>query len=364
MSDSNDNSLVNPAHIVTSEFLVGEMGDDKVSSTMLNKAFIPFDRVPLQMAEKIASSPDDAQRMLQAESAIYSFTVDKPYWKGDNAKVRGFDKLYIDVYGALLLAPDANILDNIIAHGNMITNASKYTLRQILSSEKIGIKSPRLDLIANRSALDKPLLNRGVYFHLPINTLLKALQMSVGKKNRDKILTSMRRLSLAQLSVSPELEDERRPGVNFSLVDVEHFLICDESKIRNKSSITHDTFTDLIVNISDFYVDSLRKDGQIDRKRLRASYPDLVGNENLEDFLKYVDSHKREFIHNKFIKQLIINYLDDKATLLNMNKAAKVSRIYKAVVAKRNEIFNHFSFRLYAENGDDNNMKFIYEKSI
>lgn len=355
---------VDPRHIISNTFLSEQMGDEHTSSTMLNKAFIPMDRVPAQIAQKLASSPEAAQQMLQAESAIYSFSIMKPYWKGQGAAERGFDKLFVEVYGALLLAPDANILDNIIAHGNMITNASNYTLRQILSAQQMGITNPRFDLIANQRSLDKQLLNRGAYFHLPINTLLKALNLAVGKKNRDKVLSSIRRMSIAQLSVSPELEDTRRPGMNFSLIDTEFFLVCDENKVRNKKTIKPDTFTDIIVNISEYYLDSLRKDGQIDRNRLRSSYGNLVGNENLEDFLKYIDSHKREYIHNKYVKQCILNYLNDKATLLTINKSSKVSRIYAAVIDRETEIYRHFSFRLFREGGDDKNIKFMYEKSV
>lgn len=352
--------VVEATDIITNDFLSKEMADENVSSTLFDKIFLPHSRVPAKIVSQLVQSAEAAQALLQADSAIYSTIVHKPYWRKDPD--RNYDAMQIDVYGAVALAPDRSLLDNIIAHGSLIRNAEKYTLRQVITSRQLGIEKPMLEFILNKGGLEKKLLNRGIYYHVPFTVLLKSMGLTVDKNNRVNILKQLHRLSVMHMSIMPMKNSQPVAagyGYAMSLIDKEFFAICDSSKVRNKGSITPETYTDLIVNISDHYVRTLPRDGKISRSRVKKVYSHLNGKENIEDFFKYLDSHKREYLHNKSLQLLIYDYLKNKAGLFGINLSSKTARMYQIVLSKKESLVRFFNIRLIEdESGKD--MKLLY----
>lgn len=334
---------INQDDFVPNSFLADVKGNDLVSSSMLEKIFIPSRNVPKALIDKIVSSPEHVQRVLLAQEPLYTTYIDKPYWKSNE---RPYDRIHVDIFGAVCLARDRTLLDNIVAFGNVVTNANQYTLRQVV--EGLQLEGVNWEYFTPADQIDKPLLNRGIYFHVPFSTLTAAMDVTNSKKNREQMLTQLHRLSVMHLTLTPSQAGEPigSQAVNFSLIDKSIFTILDESKVRNKKDIKPDTSTDLIVNVSSYYLKTLKDDGHISRKRMQEHYPTLAGPNNIEDFYKSIDSHKRAFINGKYLSDVVHMYFNNKMSWFGINVSYKKKVMYKQMVQDRNKLLKSFNLIL------------------
>ena len=341
------------------DFLTEVKGDEYVSSSMFDKIFIMGNRVPKELISNIASSPDKIEQMMLASTPLYQTQIEKPYWKD---KSRGFNSINVDIYGAVCLADDRHLLDVIIAHGNMINDASKYTLRQV--AEGVGLKEVMWDRVP-QDAIDRPLVNRGVFFHISFNDICKGMRLLPQKQNRFKIIERLRRLSLMYLSLTPVSDGHplHEKTCALSLIDREFYTLLDVSKIRN-GVFTEDTQTDLIVSISEYYMRSLGNEGMISRKRLKNHYLELVGKNSIEDFYKSLDSHKRTYIHGKSLSSLLDQYFDNKMTTFGINRRHKKKQLFEQVIEDKQKLLDHFNFILKKHNEDPSDYVLLYTESL
>ena len=148
---------INELDFLHNDFLTEVKGEQLVSSSMFDKIFIMGNRVPKELITNITSSPEKAEQYLLATTPLYQTVIEKPYW---NEKSRGFNSINVDIYGAVCLADDRHLLDVIIAHGNMINDASKYTLRQV--AEGVGLKEVIWDHVP-QDAIDRKLVNEYIF---------------------------------------------------------------------------------------------------------------------------------------------------------------------------------------------------------
>lgn len=328
--------------VITNDFLSDVKGEQLVSSTMFSSIFLSSNRVPVEILEKLANK-DFAEATLTGKIPIASTEIARPYW---NEKSRGYTSMLVDVYGSICLAADRHLLDVIIASGNMILDASNFTLRE--AAEGVGLKNVAWEYV-NQDLIDAPLLNRGVYMHISFKDITSNLKIQNLKKNRDRILEQLRRLSTMRLEITPVLEDGPRKvsgnGFAFSLIDKDYFCLLDLSKIRN-NKFNEDTVTDLLVSVSPYYIKSLDKDGTISRRRLKNHYKHLVGPNNIEDFYKFLDSNSRKFIHGKYLSSLTETYFDQKMSHFGVNRSYKLRKLAEQVIDDEAKIFTHFNFRL------------------
>jgi hypothetical protein len=356
---SKEEAPINELDFLHNDFLTEIKGDQPVSSSMLDKIFIMGNRVPKELLTSIASSPEKLEQMMLAEAPLYQTVIEKPYW---NNKSRGFNSINVDIYGAVCLADDRHLLDVIIAHGNMINDASKYTLRQV--AEGVGLKDVVWDRVP-QDAIDRPLVNRGIFFHISFNDICKGMKLVPQKQNRAKIIERLRRLSVMHLSLTPVLDGQplHEKTAAISLIDKEFYTLLDTSKIRN-GVYTEDTQTDLIVSISEYYMKSLGNDGMISRKRLKNHYVELVGKNSIEDFYKFIDSHKREFIHGKLLASLLDLYFDNKMTTFGINRRHKKKQLFDQLVEDKQKLLDHFNFLLRKENEHSSDYVLLYTESL
>lgn len=326
-------------------FLAENDGGSYVASTMFSRIFVPAQKVPREILHKYRDD-ESIQRQLLAEEAIASISIQQPFWsKGTNK--REFDTVNVDVFGAICLTGDRHCLDSIIAHGGLIYSEpdQPLTLRQAAEACQLDVDWSRY---SDQSEIDKPLLNQGVYFHIQVAPLLKAMGLTSGKANRLSLLSRLKRLSLMTLELSFESEGKRIPhrAKRFSLIDKNYHLLLNRNVIRNHAGISDDTFTDLIISVSNFYVSSLREDGQISRERFLNDYPHLLGRGGLEDLFKYFDSHTRRYIHGKFLGDLIAAYYREKIDTYGVNLFEKTSLLMNQVVDRQHKLKKHFQFVL------------------
>lgn len=340
MADSDPNEL-SVYDFIFNDFLTQQKGEQLVSSSMFNKIFIMGNRVPKELIDQIADNPQKIEDMLTANIPLFQTSISKRYWVTQN---RGFDKVNVDIYGAICLADDRHLLDCLIAHGNIINGADKYTLRQV--AEGCGLQDVAWEF-TDLNYIDKPMLNRGIYFHISVKDLFKALGLKAAKKNRETILKRLRRLSIMKLVLSPVSGETvlTQGKTGFSFVDEKFFSLLDKSKIRN-GIFSSDTYTNLIVNVSGYYVQSLKKDGAISRKRLKNHYVNLVGKNCIEDFYKSLEEHKREFLHGRELSFFINLYIDNKMSLFGINRNHKYKQIMQQIAESEQKLINHFNMTL------------------
>lgn len=340
---------------IDSDFLAENDGGSYVASTMLSRIFIPAQRVPRYILEKY-SDETNIQRLLLAEAPITDVRISPPYWsKGTNR--REFDTLHVEIYGSICLAGDRHCLDSIIAHGGLIHNPkdTPITLRQAAELCELDID---WSMYNDQSEIDQPLSNKGVYFHIQISTLLKAMGLKAGKTNREGLLPRLRRLSIMHLMLSFEKDGEKIPNRSrvMTLIDKDYHFLLNKKLINNPETIKADTFTDIIVCVNDFYVSSLREDGHISRERFLNDYPHLIGPGQFQDFAKSLDSHTRKYLHGKFLSDMIHTYFHEKIEFYGINIHERTSLMIEQCLIKRGELINHFELILKP---DDNPKKRI-----
>lgn len=350
--------VIDELDFFTNEFMTEVKGDDPVSSSMFDKIFIMGNRIPKELISDIISSPEKVEQMMLANAPIYKTHIEKPYWKNAD---RGFTRLNVDIFGSICLADDRHLLDIIISHGSMIKDASKYTLRQV--AEGLGLKEVVWDWV-KQDAIDRPMLNRGIYFHVSFNELCIGMGLQPKKVNRLKILERLRRLSIMHLSITPVLNDNVMNEKSFalSLIDREFYSLLDVSKVHN-GIFNDETQTDLIVNISELYIMSLTKDGIISRKRLKNNYLYLTGKNSIQDVYKYLDSHRRTYLHGKLLGDLLDGYFENKMTTFGINIRHKKIQLFEQIVADKKKLLDHFNIIL-KEESDGRDYVLLYTESL
>ena len=320
---------------ISNEFLTKIKGDDPVSSSMFDKIFVPSVRVPKAITKKIEES--SSQIALQ-EIPLHQTVLEKPYWNGK--------RFLVDIFGAICLADDRHFLDVVIAHGTILNNASKYTLRQAVEK---GLKIKDVDWGAynNYERIDQPMHNHGVYFHISTKRLCKGLNIKLVKSARKTIQDRLRRLKNMELKITPEENGvQYHDKINeLRLVGLDNHFLLDRSAMKG-NDYNAETYSDIIIQVSTFYYKSLSGDGIIDRKRLQNHYVDLLGPNAIVDFYKMIDSHKRSWIHKKYLSDLVIAYFENKMATFGINRYHKLKQIFNQVIDDYDKLQVHFGIKL------------------
>lgn len=316
-----------------------------VVSSMLNSIFIVGNRIPKSILREMADDYDKLEKQITAQLPLNQATIkiEKPYWtKGPNP--RGFDAVHLDIFGSLCTTMDRHCLDCIVAWGALIEGSQHLTLRQLC--ENYIDMDVDWDKVYDQSAIDRKLINRGIYFHVRVNDVLAGMGVKATQKSRALVLERLRRLSIMTLFISYLKDGKPIPhrAANVSLVDKDYFALLDMNKIKNKNKIAEGTYTDLIVNVSSFYLKSLETEGHISRKRFLNDYPELNGGHAVVDFWKFMDSHKREYFHGRWLSEVILQYLDEKMTLFGINVMLKVRQIMGEILKQKTKLKEKYNF--------------------
>nr|WP_281041239.1 hypothetical protein [Shewanella xiamenensis] len=334
-----------------SETLEKEAGDSYVSSRTYGSFFIPSKQIPKLLKEDLLNHQDRTiEELLFGERALVEQTFKYPYWK-NNPEIN-YDEMRVSLYGSIALTDDRNVLDGIIATGSQLLSPS--TQCEISLRDVCGFLNMDIDTLNSSTEFDRPLLNRGVYFHIKVPDLLRHLGLSTTTKNRVTIRNRLLRISkmmfvLKYFNNGTELPGTKQRNIIYS--DELHFLL-DSNSLKNKNNISPDTYTDIIVCINDQYLSELTNDGFLSRKRLMDVYPDFNKIYGLSDFLKFIDSHKRSFINKKRLTWLIDSYYDSKPqpSLSSMNIYHVKYKLFEEVKRQNQQILEHFGFTLCREN--------------
>jgi hypothetical protein len=330
---------------ITNNFMFSIKGDQNVSSSMLDTVFVLGNRVPKNILEKMKDH-DTAEKVITQMIPLTETTITKPYWDEGSS-------LHIGVYNSICLAKDRELLDFIIAYGSLMNDPEKYTLRQVV---ELGWKITNVDWEAYHSQkkIDEPLNNKGNYYYIPVSTLFKAMNIKPSKFAREDLKNRFKRLKSMRLDLTPSIDGkiQRHLMNEFNIIDKDIHYLLDKDKIRNKN-YNLDTYTDIIINIDDFYLSSLEDNGVLSRARIQNHYVYLHGSNDIIDFYKYLDSHKRSWINGKFLSKIIIKYYDNKISTFSLNRAYKLKQLYDQVVKEEAKLYKHFNFYLNLSPGEN-----------
>ncbi|WP_076415091.1 hypothetical protein [Shewanella sp. UCD-KL12] len=345
-------SVIDDTIYINSDDIIEYSGQKNVSSRVFNPFFCINKRVPKCLMDKIKSQDvDDLEKIIFGESPLLSKKIELAYW--DKSETIDFDEMRVDLYGSVGLADDRSVLDGIIAKGDQIVTKGKtIRLGDVFEFLDIDVSD-----IYTKQQLSKPLLNRGTYYHITTSDLFKHLNMELQTKNRKMIRTRIDRLSKMLFRITKFREGIELPNPENRqfIYPEEQYFILDKNKLKNKNNFTADTYTNILVCVNDDYVKDLDSDGFLTRTRLLQVYHDFNSINGLPDFLKYLDSNKRSFIHTKKLSWLIDRYLGSKTeeSMQGLNLYHTKKKLTDVIIKNAPKIFEHFQLRLEVLINDD-----------
>ena len=343
MSDSDSQEIDG---YISADVMSEEYGNIPATTTLMDCIFLPG-RVPKDLLSRIASDSDSLEKQLLAENPLLSAHQSKPYWsKGANK--REYDTVHLHVYSAVCLADDRHLLEGIISAGGMFADLSDLTLRQAIELAKLEVAYDKLPQ-QYLNLLDTRMFN-GMYdyFHINFGNLFKFLNLKNQKANKNNVLTRLMRLSQMLLVLEYEKEGKALPQFEsrIRLVEGNYIPLLVPGSVKNKGAIRDDTITDLIVGVHKTFTASLLHEGAISRTRFLNVYPNLTGKHALTDFAKFLDQHKREYVHGKFLRQLVRDYYDNKVRISKQHITRHVNNTISEVIEKKDVLIKEFSLAL------------------
>ena len=345
--------------ILTVDELNEKLPDFHSTTTLFSGLFLPSTTIPKKLLQDIASDTVSLEKQLLAEKPLFTAKITKPYWK-KGSNLRGYDEVDINIYSSVCLVSDRSVLEAIIsATGDLFDDLSRLTLRQAFEVSPVNVSYDYLSL-QDYNRLDSAIFSGDYdYYLVSFSRLFKFLNMTNTKKNRQTILSRIKRLSTMDIELKYSLKGEPAPKFDYkmSLVDRTYITFLVKDAIRNKKAITEDTRTHMILGVDRRYSLSLMQDGAISRERFVNSYYKLNGNYAFTDFAKYLDSHKREFLNGKVLKEMIEVYYSEKFYLPNVKYADMIKNTLGECLIKRELLETEFNLTIKSEYGQKGEVK-------
>jgi len=342
MNDQNNEDSAGeffPAEIMSETF-----ANRPATTTLLDSVFLPTNRIPKDLINQISGDKSLLQQQLLTQAPLLLKREEKPYWRKGGNK-RKFDAITLQVYSSVCVADDRHLLEAIVSVGGMYADLSGLTLRQAIELAQINASYNHLPQQYS-SLLDTKMFS-GIYdyFLCDFSTLFEFLNLKNQKANKATTLNRLVRLSQMLLVLDYEKEGKalHQYHTRLKLVDGNYvpFLVLDS--VKNKLSVKFDSITHLIVGVHKTFTASLKQEGAISRKRFLSVYPRLSGKHAITDFCKYLDSHKRSFVHGKSLRALIISYYNNKVRVPNQHFSRFVNNTLGEVLEKREILLRDFN---------------------
>lgn len=335
------------------ETLDALLGSRPATTTLIDSIFLPG-RIPRDLINKMAKEPASLEKVLLAEKPLLSARQEKPYWsKGQNA--RPFDAVNVEVYSAVCLADDRHVLEGIISIGGMYADLSGLTLRQAIEMAEIKADYSMMSM-QHQNLLDTRLFS-GIYdyFLVDFGKLFEFLGLKNQKANKTTVMTRLRRLSQMLLVLDYEKEGASLPQFRsqMKLVDENYIPLLVTEGIKSKRYINSGTITHLIVGVHKTFTASLSKEGAISRSRFLSVYPRVTGKHAITDFIKWMDSHKRSYVHGKMLKDLIEDYYKNKIRISKQHITRHVNNTLNEVIRLRHILLEDFNLLLQEKESSD-----------
>lgn len=352
-----ENDQENLSEFYSAELMSETFAARPATTTLLDCIFLPG-RIPRDLVNQIASDRVMLEQQLFAKLPLLSARQEKPYWqKGENK--REFDSVTLDVYSAVCVADDRHLLEAVVSVGGMYLDLSGLTLRQAVELAQLNVSYEYLPE-QHSSLLDTKMFS-GIYdyFLCDFSTLFEFLDLRNQKANKLTTLTRLTRLSQMLLVIDYEKNGEilKKYHTRLKLVDGSFVPLLVLDSVKNKSSVKHDSFTHIIVGVHKTFTASLKQEGAISRKRFLNVYPQLSGKHSVTDFCKYLDSHKRSFVHGKSLRSMIEDYYNNKVRVSKQHLSRHVNNTLYEVLDKKDILCQDFSLLLREVESSKNTSK-------
>lgn len=333
-----------------SEELLSLDPDSKFSPRTLSPFFIPSKRIPKSYVDAIRQySDEELTSLLRSEMPLMAkkMTV---YPVGSSA----YHETQIELYGSVALVDDRAVLDAVTGIGSVLDINAKdeITLNDIaFFLENADIPSKKTfnyEIDLAEDALDPNLvLPTASWYHIEVSELLKHLGLKNSNPNKKTLKKRLERLE-RMVFIQRFYDDKGREFSNHKTyrIVVDGGLIYLNNKKKLKHKRTPETFTDLLVGISENYEAENEENGFLSRKRLHQVYP-ILNKTNIMDFLKFLDENTRDFFHTKYLSWAVERYYDHHPEgFSQQNIRYLTGKLHSAVVNEKQLLKDHFNFEL------------------
>lgn len=342
---------------IDSQSLLEYDPDSKFSPRMLSPFFLPSKRIPQSYLNEIRSYTD--------EELIDLLTSEKPLmakrekvYTPEGEIPKPYTEHQVELYGSVALVDDRAVLDAITGMGSMfelddptvdLSDIAYFLEVADIPSKKAG--QYEFDLVAD--ALDPSMKPPpAVWYHVEVSELLKHLGLTnsnPNKKTLKKRLERLERMVFVQRFYDAKGKEFANHKTFRIIVDNGIIYLNNKKKLKNKK--TAETFTDILVGISENYEFVNEETAFLSRKRLHQVYPEL-NKTSIMDFLKFLDENSRDFFHNKYLSWAVERYYNHHAKNSgNQNLRFLTGKLHKAVVSQAKLLRKHFNFELTPAHG-------------
>ncbi|CAH7395584.1 conserved hypothetical protein [Vibrio chagasii] len=330
------------------KLLLDNLPDEKVSPRTISPFFLPAKRMPKRFIDKVREFSDaELEKLFQGELPLLEKREIITWDKG--GKKLPYDEKVTELYGSVALEDDKAVLDAITGIGGMLELGAGVSLNDVATSLNLNVDFEREVLDPNRL-----MSHDVVWYRIEASTLLHHIGVENKTSNKKTL-----RARLERISKMVFLQRFYRQGVELSnvkqfrvIADDGIIYLCNDDKLRSKRNRSASTYTDIIVGISSAYRRENEDNGFLSRERLHKVYPTL-NRSKIMNFLKWLDSNKRKFYHQKYLTWAINRYYEhhsENATA--QNKPHIQWEMFNNVINESALLSTHFNLTLVKKRRD------------
>ncbi|MBU2896112.1 hypothetical protein [Vibrio hepatarius] len=323
------------------KLLLENLPDETVSPRTISPFFLPSKRVPKRYIDRIRSfSDEEIEKLFHGELPLL---VKRQKVSWETNKKLPYDEYQQELYGSVAIEDDQTVLDAIIGMGGMLEIGAGVSLLDVTSSLGLNVNFDE-DVLEPTQTLSHEVS----WYHMEVSKLIRHIGIENSTPNKQTIRGRLERISKMVF-----LQRFYRSGVELSNVrqfrivaDNGVIYLCDEDKLKSKRNRSASTYTDIIVGITSSYRKENEDNGFLSRDRLHKVYPTL-NRSKIMPFLKWLDSNKRKFYHQKYLTWAIKRYLDHHPENATSQNQVHISfELFNNVVNEAGLLTRHFNLRL------------------
>lgn len=310
---------------------------ERVVSTLFDSLFLDGNS-----SKTIAKELRTNESVLDAISggALYGTTISKPWFKE-----LPFSSIAAYVHGSVVNQIDRHLLDCIIAVGHMlpaqILNNGElgYVIDyygKYLNKQQPGSFSFDYDLnpLTTRAAFSKKVFSEQyIYYCVEVDELFPLIPYTISMTTKRTFKERLDALGLTEFRLK-FLDDagDQITVAKMKLIEPVFYPFNNMAKYsRQKTQLTEDSYSHVIVGIASGYIKSLYQHSTLTRTVFKQ-VAGITGKCNLQDFVKWLYPNKRSYIAHKSMKSFIKQYYEDKAHQGRTYITTKVNRTFNQMI--------------------------------
>lgn len=339
MSDDKKDELEKPLYHIEKE-------EDRRNT---NISFVVFGRATI--FHPSSRQTPTMRRKLEEVAKLGGAGLKKPL---ETIEVNAYGTDYkIDLHNHYLLVPHREILESILAHGNIIKltdesykRGEKLTWDKIY--ESVGVKGKEVE----RSSASAHIPAGGVVISISMYKLATAMGIKPQRTNYDVIANRIFELQNTNMIIT----ETTKKGVTtqYPLRLISEFRLFSDANAVTKEKAGFESINHVFIVPDMSLLKAIGHKGYLPRadQLLMKNY----SKPSLKSFLKFVLTHDPEFYDGRTLDWLISQYRKSMASVVN---AAFYSILKKELIANIYKIENDFSIRIHSRGKDEYYVSYV-----